>query len=261
MQPARDVLVWNARWLRRAGERVGDSDVGQPSHLGQPSGVKAAAKPNDDRSEDQHQCQTQPEGGDDRAGCGRLVPAQVGAARQRPAGRECRLPVDGVLDRIEHRVDDAMVDADHTGRPAGVDGLEHLVAGVLVGALPPQQKYDLRLCRGRSIDCQHAAQVGADVRLRPGVLRPHRRSWFQPVLALERLLLADPEPRVLVGLAEAVGLISLPRGSGDEMLREDREAGQEHQHPKQPGDAQPQHPPICGAGTGQLHGTPPSRPR
>jgi len=235
---AREVLL-EGSVVAQSGQRIARRELRQRRDLSLPGARQPAAEPEQDGSEGHDQRQPEGEHRSDRVGSVAFLVPQLRRLGQRHSGSRRALGVDSGLHGAVDRVDDLVVEARDKCGLAQVDRAEHRLAGPHVAGVRAAYRSDEALCRGRRIQPVHECQVEDDCALSPIVQRQHSGSRLEAVLALERLLLADPEARVRVDSRKLVGIVRGARVRGDAPLSQQREPRQEAQHGEQACRAEP----------------------
>ena len=143
--------------------------------------------------------------------------------------------IDAPLDRREPRIDLVGVDRQHALGVAVIDGDEHPIDGAEIVSLHVEQSTDQRAV-GRPTRRGDLPKRCLELSRSAVVVDPDLAGGLEPIFALQRLLLADREPRPLIGIRERRrGASTLGRTVGPQR-RANPERGQQHQHAGQAGE-------------------------
>ena len=216
--------------VAQAGERVGHRDLGQARDLGRARRRQARAQPQEQAGQGGEQADADGEGEGRRDEDVALQAARLGGVREPGGGRSARGAGDAVLEHAVGRVDDLVLEVLLAAEVAGVDGGEQAPARGTVGPLQGEQPRDVAGGGRRRVEHGRAAQRGGQAAGVGGVVGADAVGALEAVLALGRLLLADPVPRALQRGGEAPGGLGALREVARPALGDEREAAQREQH-------------------------------
>jgi hypothetical protein len=126
-----------------------------------------------------------------------------------------------------------------------LDAVEHLLARLCVQALLASEMRHEPLGIGGVVHAADRVQVAGQVRLGIGMQLQDGGPWLESVLALQRLLLSDPEASVAVQLAQPRRALRPGCPPRQIVLGDQREPSQEAQHREHASHAHSRHPAIC----------------